>query len=65
MKRKWLKDLLEEKNKMLVRYNKVLSTDTGIISVFNFSNNNGGTHDSFMYYNDYVVIDKRKEVKYE
>ena len=59
---KYLKDLLEEKNKMLVMYNKVLSTDTGIMSVFNFSSKNGGTFDSFKYYNDYVVIDKRKGV---
>ena len=56
-----LKELLEKHNKMLVRYNKVLSSDTGIISVFNFSNSNGSTYDSFMYYNDYVVIDKRKD----
>jgi hypothetical protein len=62
---KFLKDLLKEKNKMLVRYNQVLKDDTGIMSVFNFSNINGGTYDSFKFYNDYVVIDKRKEVKYE
>ena len=56
-----LKELLEKHNKILVRYNEVLSSDTGIISVFNFSNSNGGTYDSFMYYNDYVVVDKRKD----
>lgn len=55
----FLKELLENKNKMLVRCDKVLSTDKGIMSVFNFSNNNGGTIDSFRYYNDYIVIDKR------
>ena len=55
-----LRELLEKNNKMLIRYNQLLNTDKGIISVFDFSNNNGGTIDSFIYYNDYIIIDKRK-----
>jgi len=55
----FLEELLQKNNKMLVKYNEVLSTDKGIISVFNFSNNSGGAIDSFRYYNDYVVIDRR------
>ena len=57
----FLKELLKKHNKVIVRYDKVLSTDKGLMSVFNFSNNNGGTIDSFKYYNDYVVINKRED----
>lgn len=56
---KYLKDLAEEKGKQIVRCNQIKSTDTGIQTVFNFSSNNGGTFDSFKYYNNYVVVDKR------
>jgi hypothetical protein len=55
----YLNDMLKDKNKQLVKHNELLDSDTGIESVFDFSNNNGGCTDSFKYYNDYVVIDKR------
>lgn len=55
------KDMAEDKGKEIVRYNQLLNTDTGIQSTFNFSSVNGGAPDSFQYYNDYVVIDKRKK----
>lgn len=60
MKYLFLKDMLKAKGKQLVKYNEILKDDTNIENVFNFSNNNGGCCDSFKYYNNYYVIDKRK-----
>lgn len=55
----YLKDMLEDNEKQLIKYDKVLDSDTGIESVFDFSVKNGGCVDSFNYYNEYVVINKR------
>ena len=64
-KYKSLKDMAEANNKEIVAYNKVLDTDTGIENIFDFSNKNGGAIDSFRYYNNYVVVDKRNNKKLE
>ena len=58
-KYKTLKDMTDANNKQIVRYNELLYTDKGIERVFDFSSKNGGAIDSFKYYNDYVLIDKR------
>lgn len=55
------KDMAEDKGKEIVRYDQLLNTDTGIQSTYNFSSVNGGAPDSHNYYNDYVIIDKRKK----
>ena len=60
-----LKDMADDNNKEIVKYNAVLDTDTGIENVFDFSEKNGGAVDSFQYYNDYVLVDKRAKKKTE
>lgn len=60
-----LEDMCNDLGKEIVKHNKVLSTDTGIENVFNFSDKNGGAIDSHRYYNDYVVVDKRPDKKTE
>ena len=62
-KYKTLKDMLKDNNKQLIRYNEGIYSDTGIEKVFDFSEKHGGAIDSHLYYNNYYVIDKRKEVK--
>lgn len=60
-----LEDMCNDLGKEIVKHDKVLSSDTGIENVFNFSDKNGGAVDSHRYYNDYVVVDKRPDKKTE
>ena len=55
----YFKDMVRDNNKEVVRYNDIRQTDTGIETVFNFSSRNGGCSDSFYFYNDYVVVNRR------
>ena len=50
----FLKELINKNGDKLVFY-KNAEKDKKYISVFNYSKKHGGTYDSFMYYNDYVV----------
>lgn len=61
-KYKTLKEMLKDNNKQLVRYDEIQDSDSGIENVFDFSTKNGGAIDSYIYYNNYYVIDERKEV---
>lgn len=54
MRTLYLKELLEKNGHKLVRYNECVSGHK-YESVFNYSDRQGGTIDSFQYYNDYVV----------
>lgn len=51
---KYLEELLKENGHKLVNYNKAQEGHK-YESVFNYSQKNGGTYDSFRYYNNYVI----------
>ena len=50
----YLMELLERNGHKLVKFDKC-EADHEYMTVFNYSEKNGGTYDSFRYYNDYVV----------
>lgn len=51
---RYLKDIIRENGHKLTKYNECI-VNHKYVSVFNYSQQYGGSFDGYKYYNDYVV----------